>query len=320
MLGNRVFLVITGYPQLGNGTLHISHAIWGAAMMAIAIVISISFLGPFTRSVAAFLGGAGFGWFIDELGKFITRDVNYFFEPTFALIYITFIGMYLAFRSLERRNYSPEEGMLNALEALKSAALGQLDEPSRREALALFDSTNPTPGPLAGRVRGLLGDTPALPPEDPPWPARLAATLRRRYTDITAHPRFPTVVDLLFLALASVAIIDVIGLGLDGPGVVTFSEWAALVSSVVAGALIVTGALLLHHSRAEAYRWFDRGLLVHLYVVQIFVFAEEQLAGTVGLIVILVAWTLLRSAMRAERDREAMELAPALTASPTQRG
>ena len=90
--------------------------------------------------------------------------------------------------------------------------------------------------------------------------------------------------------------------------------------SVVAGALIVTGALLLHHSRAEAYRWFDRGLLVHLYVVQIFVFAEEQLAGTVGLIVILVAWTLLRSAMRAERDREAMELAPALTASPTQRG
>ena len=28
VLGNRVFLIITGYPQLGNGTLHISHAIW----------------------------------------------------------------------------------------------------------------------------------------------------------------------------------------------------------------------------------------------------------------------------------------------------
>jgi len=316
VLGNRIFLVITGYPQLGDGTLHISHAIWGAAMMATAIVISISFLGPFTRSVAAFVGGAGFGWFIDELGKFITRDVNYFFQPTFALIYITFMGMYLAFRSLERRNYSPEEGLLNALEALKSAALGQLDEPSRREALALFESTNPSPGALAKRVQALLGDAPALAPADPPWQARIAADVRRRYTDVTAHPRFPTVVDLLFLAFAVVAILDVVGLGVDGRGIVTFTEWAAFSTSLVAGALIVVGAVLLHHSRMEAYRWFDRGLLVHIFVVQIFVFAEEQLAGTIGLIVILVAWALLRSAMRAERDREAMER---VAASPTPR-
>ena len=324
VLGNRLFLVITGYPQLGNGTLHISHAIWGALMMAIAVILSISFLGPFTRSVAAFVGGAGFGWFIDELGKFITRDVNYFFQPTFALIYMVFMAMYLVFRSLERRNYSPQEGVLNALEALKSAALGQLDEPARRESIALFDTTNPSPDHLATNVRALLADAPALPPPDPPWQARLAASVRHRYTDITAHPRFPTVVDLLFLALAVVAIIDVVGLTSDGPGIVTFTEKAAFVSSLVAGALIVIGAFFLHRSRMEAYRWFDRGLLVHLYVVQIFVFAEEQLAGTIGLIVILVAWMLLRSAMRAERDREAMArsdvaASPAQRDSPTQR-
>src|SRR5215213_11636438 len=95
VIGNRVFLIITGYPQIGNGTLHISHAIWGALMMAVAIIFAISYLPPFTRTFVAFLGGAGFGWFIDELGKFITRDVNYFFEPTIALIYITFVVMYL---------------------------------------------------------------------------------------------------------------------------------------------------------------------------------------------------------------------------------
>jgi len=76
VLGNRVFLIITGYPQLGNGTLHISHAIWGALMMAVAIVFALSFLAPNNRTFIAFIGGCGFGWFIDELGKFITRDVN----------------------------------------------------------------------------------------------------------------------------------------------------------------------------------------------------------------------------------------------------
>ena len=90
VLGNRFFLILTGYPQLGNGTLHISHAIWGALMMAVAIIFAISFLAPNNRTFIAFIGGCGFGWFIDELGKFITRDVNYFFQPTIALIYIVF--------------------------------------------------------------------------------------------------------------------------------------------------------------------------------------------------------------------------------------
>src|ERR1700683_5495435 len=126
VLGNRFFLGVTGYPQLGNGTLHISHAIWGALMMATAIVVAVAFIAPAGRTVVAVLGGAGFGWFVDELGKFITRDVNYFFRPTLALIYCVFIAMYLVFRSLERRGFRPEEGILNAFEALKAAALGRL--------------------------------------------------------------------------------------------------------------------------------------------------------------------------------------------------
>ena len=73
-------------------------------MMAIAIIFAISFLAPNNRTFIAFIGGCGFGWFIDELGKFITRDVNYFFQPTIALIYIVFIAMYLVFRGIQRRD------------------------------------------------------------------------------------------------------------------------------------------------------------------------------------------------------------------------
>jgi hypothetical protein len=135
VIGNRVFLIITGYPQLGNGTLHISHAIWGALMMAVAIIFAIAFLAPNNRTFIAFIGGCGFGWFIDELGKFITRDVNYFFQPTIALIYIVFIAMYLVFRGIQRRDLGPDEALLNALEALKSAAIGELSEPRRAASL-----------------------------------------------------------------------------------------------------------------------------------------------------------------------------------------
>ncbi len=80
-------------------------------MMAIAIVFAIAFLAPNNRTFIAFIGGCGFGWFIDELGKFITRDVNYFFRPTIALIYITFIAMYLVFRGIQRRALGADEAV-----------------------------------------------------------------------------------------------------------------------------------------------------------------------------------------------------------------
>ena len=235
VLGNRFFLILTGYPQLGNGTLHISHAIWGALMMAIAIIFAISYLPPFTRTFVAFLGGAGFGWFIDELGKFITRDVNYFFEPTIALIYITFIVMYLAFRSVASRSFRPDEAVLNAIESLKSASLGRLDDHHRREAIGLLDSTGAN-DQLAQDVRALLMDVPTLPPHDPSWFAVTADRLRTRYLAWTDTRSFVVVVDALLLLMAAVKILDAVLFALDGRGIHGFAEWCSVISSAVSGA------------------------------------------------------------------------------------
>ncbi len=187
VLGNRFFLVLTGYPQLGNGTLHISHAIWGGLMMATAIVVAVSFIAPSGRTFIAVVGGAGFGWFVDELGKFITRDVNYFFRPTLALIYVVFIVMYLVFRSLERRRYRSEEGLFNAFEALKLASIGNLDEPQRREALRLLDRTCGDDG-LAPKVRDLLEHVATLPARHRPAPGPSGAGCS---APTTAGPRSP---------------------------------------------------------------------------------------------------------------------------------
>ncbi len=306
VLGNRTFLIITGYPQLGNGTLHISHAIWGALMMAIAIIIAIAFLPPFTRTFVAFLGGAGFGWFIDELGKFITRKVNYFFQPTIALIYITFVVMYLVFRSIQGRRYGPEEAVLNGLEAVKSASIGRLDETKRRTTLALLDDTGAA-GPIADHVRVLLHDVEALPAHEPGPFERFGVGVRARYHALTERPGFARFVSALLVILAVISVLTVVFLAFDHAEVRGFSDWASVISSMVAGLLVVVGAVRLHHSRVEGYTWFERGLLVDILVTQVFVFAQEQLAGIGALVISIGLWLLVRSALRAERERVILE-------------
>ena len=98
----RFYLKEAGYPQVGNGTLHIAHMLWGGLLMLIAIITSLSFLGVRAQRFTALVGGVGFGIFIDELGKFITRDNNYFFRPTIGLIYAIFAVLYLAINFLTR--------------------------------------------------------------------------------------------------------------------------------------------------------------------------------------------------------------------------
>jgi len=314
VLGNRVFLIVTGYPQLGNGTLHISHAIWGALMMAVAIIFSLSFLAPNNRTFIAFIGGCGFGWFIDELGKFITRDVNYFFKPTIALIYMTFIAMYLVFRTIERRAFGPDEAVLNALESLKAAALGELAEPKRNAAVALLDETGATT-PLAQQVRALLVDAPNLPDPAPGYWSRSGTKVRARYLGLAEHRWFVAAVTWLFAILGVGALLTALLLAFEDSRLHGFTEWAYTISSGVSGLLTVIGLFQIRRDRLAAYRWFERGVLVQIFVTQVFEFASQELAGVTGLIANIALWLALRSMIRAEVERQELriEVRPALS-------
>jgi hypothetical protein len=99
----RLQLWITNYPQLGGGRLHIAHLLWGGLLMLTAIGLLLSYLGPKVRRTAAVLGGIGFGFFVDELGKFITKDNNYFYKPAAAVIYVVFVLLFFLTRWLRRR-------------------------------------------------------------------------------------------------------------------------------------------------------------------------------------------------------------------------
>ena len=122
----RIFLELTGYPQLGGGTLHIAHMLWGGLAMLIGGVGIIVYQGDRIYSLGAIFLGIGFGFFIDEVGKFITTDNNYFFAPAAAIIYtcmvVSFLLTYYFFK--RKKNIRVNEQLIFVLEELKDLVAG----------------------------------------------------------------------------------------------------------------------------------------------------------------------------------------------------
>jgi len=94
VIATRVFLELTGYPQIGNSVLHFAHALWGGLLLIVAVFLPLAYANRWAIQASAVLGGVGIGLFIDEVGKFITQANDYFFPP--ALLY------HLCFYSAER--------------------------------------------------------------------------------------------------------------------------------------------------------------------------------------------------------------------------
>lgn len=317
---NRAILIVLGYPQIGSrepGGIHISHSIYGGFAMMVAATVAIAFLAPATRWFVAVVGGLGFGWYVDELGKYVS-NAGYLFRPALSLIYIVFVLMFLVFSWMASRAYTPDDAVVNALDALKSASLGSLDDRQRREAIHRLERLGPHDSSFAGRLHALLADAPASPPRPPSRARRMRVALRERYTEWSHRSSFTVAINLFMILLAASALGEVIGFTLEGPGFQKPSARIAVTAAAVAGALVIVGMFQLRRDRLRAYRWFDRALLVRILVVQVFLFEQEQFAATIGLFVDLFVWAMVRSAMAIEEQRRelAAEAGHAEAAAP----
>ena len=83
----RLFLEITGYPQIGNSELHFAHVLWGGLIWFSGSLLPLIFANRRAFDLSAILTGIGFGLFIDEVGKFITSSNNYFYPSAAPIIY-----------------------------------------------------------------------------------------------------------------------------------------------------------------------------------------------------------------------------------------
>ena len=316
----RTQLWLSNYPQLGGHGLHIAHLLWGGLGMLVAIVVLVTLLSPVARVVGAVLGGVGLGFFIDELGKFVTSDNNYFFKPTAAIIYIFFIVFYLAGRALlERRPLSERERVVNALELAKDAAAGGMDASEQRRALSLLKGVGDS-NPLVLSVRALLESAPVVDEQPPSLMSRILQGSRVRYARLTTKRWFIRVVVAFFVLWALGSLIENASLlltleahltgqhavRLEGTissraGHFGFVRSANLAASILSGLLVIWGLVLLRRSRRAAYAMFERALLVSLFLTQVFVFLETQFGACIGFVFDVVLLLTVRFMLDGER-------------------
>ncbi|HLL87452.1 MAG TPA: hypothetical protein VK387_09095, partial [Thermoleophilaceae bacterium] len=206
------------------------------------------------------------GLFIDELGKFITSDNDYFFRPAAALIYVLFLGLFFAARGLSgRRPMASAEYVANALDLAADAVSRDLDEREKQRALEMLDRADPH-DPVVGPLRRMLAELDALPVRGLRMYTRWARLVGRGYRSLIARPRFAAVIDWVFgvwalLGLAPLALF-VASLAIGAPGralesVVGDLSPVAVVgfaSSIVSAALVGLGVRRLEKASGRVPR------------------------------------------------------------------
>jgi branched-subunit amino acid transport protein AzlD len=236
----RLYLSLTGFPQLNAGGLHIAHMLWGGLLMFIAIFMALGFLSKPAHEWAAVLGGIGFGAFIDELGKFLTQDNNYFFQPAIALIYLTFVAIYIAIRSVfNYRPLSPREKLANVFELIKQGSINGLNKEEQQTLLSLLDQCD-VKDPYFEHLKEMLDHVKIIDTRRPHALNRLKSWLDDVYQKIITRWWFGGVVITFFGITAITGIAAVIGI----------VEWPwNLILGIGAGSIILLALLQFWKSR-----------------------------------------------------------------------
>lgn len=265
----RVYLILTGYPQIGGGTLHIAHMLWGGLLMLASLIAMISYLNFPLRLTGSLIGGIGFGLFIDEVGKFVTADNNYFFQPTFAILYVLFVGLFLVLRTLfwavplteEEQEVNSQIRSISSLHA------------SRKRAL----------------VRVFL---------------ELESRVRAAYIEVAGKPRFRGVLITAFVALGLFHGVAAVTSFVTRDHDANWIDMIYMASTAISGLLVLFGAVRLKFHRLQALRLLRMSVLVSLAVSQVFLFYVNELAAMWGLLFDLAAYAALNTMIELDKSSQ----------------
>jgi hypothetical protein len=192
------------------------------------------------------------------------------------------------------------------------------EERMARALLARCDVQDPVVPTLYAMLER-IGEEPTKPPGSI---GRLGIRIRDWYLRVAVGRRFAVAVIAVFALSALITLVSVgfnahdIFNGNEKPTVISV---AGLASSVVVCGLIVVGIFAVRTSRLEAYRWFDRALLVQVFFTEVFAFLEIQFAAAFDLLYTLFLLFTLRLMIHAEvhaTQDDGLPPVPAASAKP----
>jgi hypothetical protein len=136
----RLFLGLTGYPQIGSGDLHIAHVLWGGLILFVAALLPLIFANRWVFNLEALLAGIGVGLFIDEVGKFITRTNNYFYPSAAPIIYAFFLLTALVYvRTRVHRRKDPRAQLYYIFQDLEEVLDQDLSKEERTHIISTLN-------------------------------------------------------------------------------------------------------------------------------------------------------------------------------------
>ena len=318
----RVILELSGYPKLAGGGLHIAHVLYGGLLMILALIVRFAFLNIAASWIAAFIGGVGFGFFIDEVGKFITSDVNYFFTPAFSVMYVVFIVLFMSASAIRRARLRPHDALANALSLLREERDGALDAETKRDILSLLGKANPA-DPLVPVLGEHVRDTVTIEGGNAHAYALVRTRLAEWYRGIVGRRWFTWIILTVMIlgALADLSLLANPFFDADDTGVDDHSHdwamWFEAASAGVTAVLTIIGLVAWYRSRVTALRFFKASVLVALLITQVFVFYYDQLEALTGVIYFLLLYAGLSYAIAQEEARERDDATASAVASAT---
>lgn len=310
----RLFLQLTGYPQLGGGEYHIAHVLWGGLFLYLATLVILVFANRWTLTLGAVLSGIGIGLFIDEVGKFITSNNNYFHPLAAPIVYVFFLLSALVFMRVRKpARQDPHSELLRALDGLEEVIEHDLEPHEKDDLLKNLHKVarNKEYPELARLARELMefleSDSILMVPNYPTFFEYLLEKWRQFENRYFSKKSMKWILATALLAVGFVAFFDVIRAittplniqildnikNLIGFGEITVENsssiiWVRLILETIVGLVLIISGVLMIVKEIRGI-WLARiGLTASLTTVNLLVFYYNQFSTIILAIIQLV--------------------------------
>lgn len=317
----RLFLEVTGFPQLGGGEIHIAHVLWGGLLLFIASLLPLININRWNLRLSALLAGLGIGLFIDEVGKFITQTNDYFYPVAAPIVYVFFLLTLLLFAQLRNhRRGSVRTDVYHILEDFEEVldqdlSADEYKDLAERLELVIQKEKPATLVDLAKHLRTYLEmNRTRVVPDDPDFYDRLKSLTRRFERSYLGQDRLRKILKIGLLAFGIWELVSPVGfrlmsrdaaqlqLFLDhlisdrlvrSAGGLNWFEARVLMEGGV-GILALAGFILLMLKTEKAGIWLGLGvLLITLTVVNPLVFYFDQFSSLIAAVFHFILFVLL---------------------------